>query len=95
MNHDFYFDVHPPLGKILVGLSGWLGGYNGSFGFESGATYPEGVNFAVMRIFNAFFGAMMVPIAYLTAVQLKMSLKASILAATMVLLGKNIRHLEY
>lgn len=45
-----------------------------------------------MRIFNAFFGAMMVPIAYLTAVQLKMSLKASILAATMVLLGKNTRN---
>ncbi|CAO0794622.1 unnamed protein product [Mucor circinelloides] len=86
LNHDFYFDVHPPLGKILVGLSGWLGGYNGSFGFESGAEYPDDVNYAVMRIFNAFFGAMMVPIAYLTAVQLKMTTKASLLAATMVLL---------
>lgn len=80
--------MHPPLGKILVGFSGWIGGYNGSFGFDSGATYPEDVNYACMRIFNAFFGAMMVPVAYLTAVQLKMSLKASILAATMVLLGK-------
>lgn len=40
-----------------------------------------------MRIFNAFFGAMMVPLSYLTAVQLKMSLKASLLTATMVLLG--------
>lgn len=43
-----------------------------------------------MRIFNAFFGAMMVPIAYLTALQLRMSLKASLLAATMVLLGKKM-----
>ncbi|CAO3683200.1 unnamed protein product [Rhizopus stolonifer] len=86
LNHDFYFDVHPPLGKILVGFSGWLGGYNGSFSFESGAVYPENVNYTVMRIFNAFFGAMMVPISYLTAVQLGMSLKASLLAATMVLL---------
>lgn len=74
-------------------MSGWIGGYNGSFGFESGATYPEDVNFACMRIFNAFFGAMMVPVAYLTAVQLKMSLKASILTATMVLLG-NITHIN-
>ncbi|KAI7907111.1 Dolichyl-phosphate-mannose-protein mannosyltransferase-domain-containing protein [Cokeromyces recurvatus] len=86
LNHDFYFDVHPPLGKILVGFSGWLAGYNGSFGFESGAVYPEHVNFGAMRIFNAFFGAMMVPIAYLTCVQMKMTLKASLLAATMVLL---------
>ena len=87
MNHDFYFDVHPPLGKILVGFSGWLAGYDGSFSFESGATYPENLNYAVMRIFNAFFGAMMVPIAYLTATELRMSTKASLLAATMVLLG--------
>ncbi|KAI8971453.1 Dolichyl-phosphate-mannose-protein mannosyltransferase-domain-containing protein [Mycotypha africana] len=86
INHDFYFDVHPPLGKILVGFSGWLANYNGSFGFDSGAVYPEHVNFGVMRVFNAFFGAMVVPLSYLTAVQLKMSVKASLLAATMVLL---------
>ncbi|KAG0866052.1 hypothetical protein G6F16_009760 [Rhizopus arrhizus] len=86
LKHDFYFDVHPPLGKILVGLSGWLAGYDGSFSFESGAVYPEHVNYTVMRIFNAFFGAMMVPISYLTAVQFNMSLKASLLTSTMVLL---------
>ncbi|KAG1457399.1 hypothetical protein G6F56_006615 [Rhizopus delemar] len=71
---------------MLVGLSGWLAGYDGSFSFESGAQYPESVNYSVMRIFNAFFGAMMVPISYLTAVQLRMSTKASLLTATMVLL---------
>lgn len=73
---------------MLVGLSGWLAGYNGSFGFESGHTYPSNVNYAAMRIFNAFWGAMLVPLAYLTAQQFHMSYKASILAATMVLLGK-------
>ncbi|KAI8372721.1 Dolichyl-phosphate-mannose-protein mannosyltransferase-domain-containing protein [Radiomyces spectabilis] len=86
IKHEFYFDVHPPLGKMLVGLSGWLAGYDGNFGFDSGQTYPEGLNYTVMRIFNAFWGALMVPIAYATAMQLHMSLKASILAATMVLL---------
>ncbi|CDS12794.1 hypothetical protein LRAMOSA04978 [Lichtheimia ramosa] len=86
LKHEFYFDVHPPLGKMLVGLSGWLAGYNGSFGFESGHTYPDNVNYAAMRIFNAFWGAMLVPLAYLTAQQFHMSYKASILAATMVLL---------
>ncbi|KAF8928797.1 Protein O-mannosyltransferase 2 [Dissophora ornata] len=82
---EFYFDVHPPLGKMLVGLSGALGGYNGSFGFDSGAQYPDGVNYGFMRIFNAFFGAIMVPLAYATAQELNMSLTASIFAAVLVL----------
>lgn len=74
---------------MLVGLSGWLAGYNGHFEFESGATYTDSVNYTAMRIFNAIWGALMVPLAYLTSVQLGMSMKASVLAATMVLLGKS------
>ncbi|KAI8141008.1 Dolichyl-phosphate-mannose-protein mannosyltransferase-domain-containing protein [Fennellomyces sp. T-0311] len=85
LKHEFYFDVHPPLGKMLVGFSGWLAGYNGSFAFESGHKYPDDLNYSVMRIFNAFWGALLVPLAYLTARQFKMSQRASVLAATMVL----------
>jgi dolichyl-phosphate-mannose-protein mannosyltransferase len=73
-------------------LSGLLAGYNGSFDFESGAVYPEHVNYAAMRIFNAFFGALMVPLAYATCVELKMSIRASLLGATMVLLGNLACH---
>ncbi|CAO3633580.1 unnamed protein product [Cunninghamella echinulata] len=86
IKHDFYFDVHPPLGKMLVGLSGILAGYNGSFEFESGATYPDGMHYGIMRIFNAFWGALLVPLAYLTARQFQLSIKASTLASTMILL---------
>ncbi|KAL0078029.1 glycosyltransferase family 39 protein [Phycomyces blakesleeanus] len=85
LKNEFYFDVHPPLGKMLVGLSGYLAGYNGSFGFDSGKHYPPEVNFKFMRLFNATWGALLVPLAYLTATQFKMSQKASLLAATMVL----------
>lgn len=70
---------------MLVGLSGVLGGYDGSFEFGSGAKYPD-MNFGFMRIFNAFFGAVMVPLAYWTAQELNMSSVACIFAATLVLL---------
>lgn len=56
---------------MLVGLSGYLAGYNGSFEFKSGDTYPEDVNYTFMRVFNAAFGALCVPLAYYTCKELR------------------------
>ncbi|KAG0078089.1 Protein O-mannosyltransferase 2 [Linnemannia elongata] len=82
---EHYFDVHPPLAKMLVGLSGILAGYDGSFDFESGANYPD-INYRFMRLFNATFGVVMVPMAFWTARELHVSRTASTFAAAMVLM---------
>lgn len=67
INRDFYFDVHPPLGKMLVGLAGLLSGYNGGFEFKSGVEYPADLPHTAMRVMLASFGVMLVPLAWWTA----------------------------
>ncbi|GKZ27908.1 protein O-mannosyltransferase 2, partial [Aspergillus brasiliensis] len=88
LKREFYFDVHPPLGKMLVGLSGFLAGYNGSFEFKSGEKYPEDVNYTFMRIFNAAFGAVCVPLAYYTARELGFR-KATVWLVSLMVLFEN------
>ncbi|KAF3766143.1 family 39 glycosyltransferase [Cryphonectria parasitica EP155] len=85
LKHEYYFDVHPPLGKLLVGLSGYLAGYNGSFEFKSGEHYPADVNYTFMRQFNALFGAVCVPMAYWTAKELNLRRPAVWFVTLMVL----------
>ena len=85
IKHEYYVDVHPPLGKMLVGLSGGLAGDNGPFEFKSGEKYPEELNFTFMRAFNALFGILCVPMAYWTARELHFRRPAVWLVTLMVL----------
>ncbi|KAF8624120.1 hypothetical protein AX15_006029 [Amanita polypyramis BW_CC] len=85
LKREFYFDVHPPLGKMIVGLVGLLSGYDGSFEFKSGEAYPENVPYVAMRVMLAMFGVGMVPLAWFTAVELGMSQWACHLVTLMVL----------
>ncbi|KAK7032963.1 glycosyltransferase family 39 protein [Favolaschia claudopus] len=85
LKREFYFDVHPPLGKMIVGLVGLLSGYDGSFEFKSGAEYPDSVPYVAMRVMLATFGVSMVPLGWYTAVELGMSQWACHLVALMVL----------
>ncbi|AMD18693.1 HBL209Cp [Eremothecium sinecaudum] len=85
LRHEFYHDVHPPLGKILVGFSGYLAGYNGSWDFPSGEMYPEYIDYVKMRIFNATFSSLCVPLAYFTAKEIGFSLPSVWLFTILVL----------
>ncbi|CDK27242.1 unnamed protein product [Kuraishia capsulata CBS 1993] len=85
LRHEFYHDVHPPLGKMLVGFSGYLANYNGSWDFPSGQEYPEYVDYVKMRLFNAAFSALCVPFAYFTMKEIGFNRKTTWLFTLMVL----------
>lgn len=87
-NRTFFFDVHPPLGKMLVGLAGYLSGFDGSYDYPSGADYPPHVPFYSMRVLLAIPGILMVPLAWGTAVELRFTEWSKHLVTLMVLCGK-------
>lgn len=64
----FFMDVHPPLAKMLIALTGWLAGFKGNFDFkEIGKDYIEpGVPYVAMRMFPAVCGILLAPTMFLT-----------------------------
>lgn len=86
LRHEFYHDVHPPLGKMLVGLSGYLAGYNGSWDFPSGEKYPDYIDYTKMRIFQVVFSGLCTPFAYFTMKEIGYSIASTWLFTLMVTL---------
>lgn len=89
LKREFYFDVHPPLGKMLVGLAGLLSGYDGTFEFKSGEKYPDSVPYITMRVMLALFGVAIVPLAWFTAKELRFTNRACHLVTIMTLCGRS------
>ncbi|XP_071453638.1 protein O-mannosyl-transferase 2 [Hetaerina americana] len=85
INRTFFFDVHPPLGKMLIGLSGYLTGYDGKFAFEKPGDKYDGVNYVGMRVFCTFLGACIVPFGFVAVWELTHSLSAATLSASFIL----------
>lgn len=80
--------MHPPLGKMAIAMGGYLAGYDGSWSWESEATYPDNVPWVAMRMFCATTGALTVPLAYYTAKGMGMSQGGVIASAIMMMTGE-------
>ena len=64
LKSENYFDVHPPLGKMMLASFGEMSGYNGSFSFEEpGQQYGE-TNYCAIRGFCALLGSIVPPLIY-------------------------------
>ncbi|RYP93476.1 hypothetical protein DL770_000360 [Monosporascus sp. CRB-9-2] len=88
LEKTYFFDVHPPLGKLLFALMGWLVGYDGHFHFENiGDSYiANKVPYVAFRAMPALLGALTVSVVFLIMWESAYSLPACIVAAGLVLL---------
>ncbi|KAI1499163.1 dolichyl-phosphate-mannose-proteinmannosyltransferase [Biscogniauxia marginata] len=88
LEHTYFFDVHPPFGKLLFALMGWLVGYDGHFHFENiGDSYiANKVPYVAFRAMPALLGSLTVSVTFLIMWESAYSLPACLVAAGLVLL---------
>ena len=87
LQRTYFFDVHPPFGKLLFALMGWLVGYDGHFLFDNiGDSYIENkVPYVAFRALPALLGGLTVPTVFLIMWESGYSLPAAVVAAGLVL----------
>jgi len=87
LERTYFFDVHPPFGKLLFALMGWFVGYDGNFHFENiGDSYiTNRVPYVAYRAMPALLGALTVPIVFDIMWESGYTLPACILSACLVL----------
>ncbi|KAG0647845.1 Dolichyl-phosphate-mannose-mannosyltransferase 4 [Hyphodiscus hymeniophilus] len=87
LERTYFFDVHPPFGKLLFALMGWFVGYDGHFHFENiGDSYiANKVPYVAYRAMPAFLGALTVPVVFDIMWESGYTLPACVLSACLVL----------
>lgn len=85
INRTFFFDVHPPLGKMMIGAMGYLTGYNGTHPWNKPGELFDDHPVWGMRGGCTLLGTFIVPFAFIAVWDLTRSLSASILAASLLL----------
>jgi len=88
LEKTYFFDVHPPFGKLLFAFMGWAVGYDGHFHFENiGDSYiVNKVPYVAFRALPALLGSLTVSVTYLIMWESGYSLPACIVASGLVLL---------
>ena len=90
INRTFFFDVHPPLGKMIIGGVGYLTGYNGTFAFEKPGDLYHDHNYLGMRLACTFLGACLIPFSFLTVWEFTQSVNAAFFAGILIVFGKSL-----
>ncbi len=83
---QYFFDIHPPLGKLMIAGMGKVAGFTPGFDFGNiGEQYPNN-QYIWLRFLPALFGSLLIPLIYLLTFRLSRSARAARLAALFMVL---------
>lgn len=84
--HEYFFDIHPPLGKLLVSGAGYLVGFKPGFSFANiGEAFPDH-KYLALRFLPSLAGTLLPLVIFLLVLELGMSRKAAFAAGMLIVL---------
>ncbi|TSC92202.1 MAG: dolichyl-phosphate-mannose-protein mannosyltransferase [Candidatus Berkelbacteria bacterium Licking1014_96] len=85
LNHKYFFDIHPPLGKLMISGIAKLSGYKTGFDFkEIGEKYPDN-SYIWLRLLPVIFGTLLPLVIFFLARNLKLSTLTSFAAGLLII----------
>jgi len=91
---EYLFDIHPPLGKLVLWGIGKFLGYLAApqtvFHYDKISQEYEHTLFLALRLAAVSFGTMIVPMCYLASRELGFSVWSSLISATFMMLDNNL-----
>lgn len=85
-SHEYYFDIHPPLGKLIIAAWAKLTNFNLVFSFDKIGEAANSRLFFTLRFLPAFFGALFVPLFSWFAYLATRSKQIALIAGALILL---------
>jgi len=84
LTHTYFFDIHPPLGKLIIAGAAKIASFTPIFNFGTIGEKYANTDYLVLRFLPTLAGALLAPIIYLLSRQLKFSKRVSAMAGIFV-----------
>lgn len=84
--HERFFDIHPPIGKLIIAGGAYMSGYDGKFPFNSIGEKYTNIPIASIRLVPALAGTLLALIIFILLRQVGVSLLFSTLGGVAVAL---------
>jgi dolichyl-phosphate-mannose-protein mannosyltransferase len=87
---EYYFDLHPPLGKLLLAWAAYFGKINPNFTYEKIGTVFTDHAYIWIRSLTALAGSLIAPSVFLLLRGFRFSLWVAVVAATFVIFENSL-----
>ena len=82
--HEYFFDIHPPLGKLLIFGAAKLSGFEPGFSFETIGQKFSDNSYKWLRFLPSLSGALLPVVIFLIALEFSISQKFAFLAGLLL-----------